>query len=93
MRPVLLILCAVLIQCSLFTPRYERGDLTEIDGYWQACKERCYQEYPLTIGIKATQITLDVIKCVCLRSRGDKLIYLNVEQYEKEEDTRVDRIY
>lgn len=62
----------------------------ENSNLYRVCLEFCTDKYSDAYGVEAIKISPEVVRCLCRRHRGDKIEYLNVEAYEKQEDVDVD---
>ena len=81
--PFVLFTCCALLSGTKDTP-------PEDPAYAAICESFCLKHYPDTYGVQAKRIKLDLVRCVCLRPRGDTTTYINVQSYEKEEETRIE---
>ena len=85
-------LCLCIAGCAWLQGPAAQGAMDESSGNWQACKEMCLDRYPTTHGVEVRSVTADVVRCLCLRPRGDAEVYISVQQYSSEENSRVEEV-
>ena len=78
----------VLFTCSNLSTLSETNRDSDL---FVVCEQICKQHYSDTYGVKEhRRLKNDVVCCECMRPRGDKKIYVNIEQFESANDTIVD---
>lgn len=60
-------------------------------GLFKACEQVCKQRYSDTYGIKQyRKLANDLVCCECMRHRGDVKLYINLEEFQSNDDVKID---